>query len=306
MKQLAFLVALILFAILGQGQSGNDLKLVFDSVLNSYKPLCGNIASSKGVSKKHINQDRKTVALFNELYHADLTVNEIREKIIKVCRRSRTWDFSQVADFGETVLYHGHVYPDGNINFEISVATYRGVVVSKRIEVKTKSMLDCRSPYMYGLHGYDILYLQRWFLPLIKAPVRPYENPVGMVIDTTFTARLNAVAPNYYPLLTGDSSRFYNSLTWHSMYAYVFHPRSSNPLESSFRVSQKEVLERFLFSPNHIAALYACEALSEYKETLSQESQAQMDKVLNSPVRISWFSGDYGGRGKTYKELTKG
>lgn len=271
-----------------------------DSVLTAIKSFCPDYGSSKEIKKKMIRRDKKIIMFLNHFYRDDFTLEQIKEETVAKFRSM--WYESNKKEIGNVTHYEQQLRSDGNLKVFVHIATFNDEIVFRQIHIETSTQLDCKKPYEPYVSWYDIPYLQHYCLPLLRFPITLFETFPAIIADTTTAKYLDKVDVHYKPLLFGDSARYFNQLTWNSITSYTLGLKES-PLKFYVALSNTELLEKLLYSPNHIIAIYAYEALKNRIDNLSDETKIQMNLVLNSPVKIHWWSGDVGHYGKTYKEL---
>lgn len=271
-----------------------------DSVLSMIKSFCPEYGSSREIKKKKIKLDGKMIRFLNHFYNDELSIDEIKEETIS--KFGSVWYGSDEIEIGNLTLYEERIKSEGNLRVFVKIATFNGKIVSKQIHIETKTTLDCKNPYEPWLSMYDIPYLKQYCFPLINFPVSIFVYNREIVADTDMIKNVIGIDNHYLVLLTGDSAKFFNNLTWHSFTSYGLGEKD-NPLRMYINLSRVDLLEKLLYSPNHIIAIYAYEALKDKMENLSNETKSQMNNILNSSIKVHWFSGDVGRYGKTYKEL---
>ncbi len=265
------------------------------------KRHCTDYISTFKFSRNVIKYDKKVIKFLNFFYNNDFTIIEI-SKILQ-SDFNKKWSIDSI-NLGNATKYLIRLYQRGNLKSIISLATIENKIIYKNIKLSTASKINCIVPNDYWVENLDIIYLQEYFLPFLefKTTYTPYS--LRLVTDTTYYFRLSQtnISKNYSFLL--DSIKNFHEMTWsendtyYADYAYF---------KGSSFLSIPELLYHFLFSPNHILAINAYEALVYLKNNkqfiIPLNIEEKMNAIKNSDIKICWQSSDVVHRESTYKDL---
>ena len=280
-------------------RKSNQQKL--DSIKLLFGP-CKILSSSKKLKKREINYDKKLLSLCNDFYSKDLTINETVNQIANVTKRGYHLDSTNL---GGTTLYQARLAAKGNLRLTISFATFLTKLVYKQIAFSTASKTGCSDPATYLIAPNDLDYLGTICIPNLTIPLHMCWNCVSVTSDTTFYDVLKNYNGNDYVLFTSDTANLLNYFTWHDISIYMkdYVVEGIRPI-----IKQKNIplLMQLLYSPNHILAIYAMEALTFFEsenQILPDQIRNKMMEISNSNILIYFQYSDVVRQGFAYKDL---
>lgn len=131
-------------------------------------------------------------------------------------------------------------------------------------------------------------------------------NHISITADTTMYDILKNYPGNDYVLFSSDTANLLNSLNWQDISTYMndYVVEEIVPVVKNKNIT---LLEQLLYSPDHILAIYAMEALTFFELSEQQISDDQtrkkMNQIRNSDVLINYQYSDVVRQGLIYKNL---
>lgn len=267
-----------------------------------FKTICRQLGSNTTRTKNEIEGDKRIIAFLNEFYNKDLSVNEIARLLSKFKLSGRP----DSTNLGGAVHFTQRVNAEySNLRTEIIFTTFQGQVVYKSIFIETKSKSYCLDTVPSTYLGFsDIKYLEDHCFPYIDFPIRYFMHWIPFRTDTALIQKAGHLQTNLYKLFPTDSAVI-NKMVWADYIEYRIGG-TLYYLRSFVKAADTGLLFQFLYSPNHIIALYTMEALIYLQETgrvtLPVDITQKMEELKNSDIVIKTMRFDVGGIA-VYKNL---
>jgi hypothetical protein len=209
-------------------------------------------------------------------------------------------------NLGGTILYHIIPYTRGNLNLDFSIATFEHRIVSKRISLGTVSKTGCLDPVNYLIAPNDFYYIETICIPDLKIPLDMGWNRISIIADTTMYDVLKNYHGDDYVLFSSDTAHLLNSFTWQGLSTYT----NENVVEEMVPIVKNKniaLLEQLLYSPNHVLAIYAMEALTFFElseqQILPDRTRKKMNEIKSSDIPIQYQYSDVVKLGILYKNI---
>ena len=300
----AFIILIFgLTTSVGQSRYSSYNQSLIDTEKKYVQQYCTNFGSSKPISKKRIKYDKNRIAFLNAFYNKDLTPKEIHEQMGKFYKHK--WGFD-TTKLGAVTKYETRIYSGGNLEMFISFSTFEENIVFKRIYFNTRTLTNCIQPYQIGISQHDFKYLESTIIPIADFPFSYCGHCSYISCDTVFLDKLRGASPSEYQLFLSSADNDLNNMTWFRIDKYMMD-YVVNDIAKIVKESNKELLFKLLYSPNHILSLYSMEGLTYLNETRQIEIpiniQQKMEEIKNSDTKIIWQYSDVVRRGLTYKDL---
>jgi hypothetical protein len=299
---LGILLQLIFFPFLyGQNSYIHSNLSQLDSIDIISKQHCNEYKSTFKFSKEAINYDKKIIKFLNIFYQKDLNIKEISALLQSNFKNKWSIDTTNLGAATKHIL---RIYQRGNLGFEIAFTSLEDEIIYKKIMLRTSSEIRCTIPNDYWIETLDVKYLEKYCIPLIEFPITYRLLSVKVTSDTTYFHKLNnTIASKYYSFKI-DSIKNLNVITWFDNDTYM---ADYAYFKDSSKLADVNMLYHFLYSPNHIIAINAYEALV-YLKNVKQISfplvmENKMNEIKNSDIKIRWQTSDVGHGGIAYKDL---
>ncbi len=265
------------------------------------KEYCKAYQSTFKYSKQAINYDKKIIKFLNFFYQKDVEIEEITRFLQNNFKNK--WSI-ETNNLGAATKNNLRIYQRGNLGFEIAFTCLEDKIIYKRIMLRTSSEINCIIPNDYWIETLDVKYLEKYCIPLMEFPITYRLFAVRVTTDTTYFNKLNTTNASKYYSFKIDSIKNINADTW--FYNDIYNVNYSN-LKDTSALADTEMLYNFLYSPNHIIAIYAYEALVFLKNVkqmnIPLNIEEKMNKIKNSDIKIVCQTNDVIRRGLTYKDL---
>ncbi len=306
MKSIAVSILLqLIFCLFLYGQNkyiNHNLKQL-DSIDIVSKQQCIGYKSNFKFSKRVVNYDKKRIKFLNRFYQKDLKP----EGIISLLKSSfKRWHIDTI-NLGAATKYVLNIYDVdfGNLWLKVSFTSLENEIIYKRFELSTPSKLYCKdSRELFLIETLDVKYLEKYCIPNIEFPIKYRLFSLRVTADTTYFEKLNKTNASKYYLFKIDSIKNLSAITWFDNDTYM---ADYAYFKDSSELADVEMLYHFLYSPNHIIAIYAYEALIYLKNikqvNISSTIEDKMNKIKNSEIKIRWQTSDVGHSAISYKNL---
>jgi hypothetical protein len=274
-----------------------------DSIKLLLTPVCKILSSSKTLAKREIDYDKRLMPVINDFYLKDLSISEIRKQTGKATKARYSFDS---INLGGAILYHLTPFTRGNLKLDLSIATFEHRIVSKRISFNTVSKTGCLDPVNYLIAPNDINYIETICIPALKIPLDMCWNRLSILADTTLHNVMKSYHGDEYVLFSSDTAHLLNSLTWQDISTYMndYVVEEIVPIVKNKNIT---LLEQLLYSPNHILAIYAMEALTFFElseqQILDDQTHKKMNEIRNSGIPIQYQYSDVVKHGILYKNI---
>jgi hypothetical protein len=287
----------------GQNKYINYNLKQIDSVDIVSRLECKGYKSTFKFSKKVVNYDKKRIKFLNTFYQKDLKPEDIISLLKSNFKR---WHIDTI-NLGAATKYVLNIYDVdfGNLGLSISFASLENEIIYKRFVIMTPSKLYCKDPReLFLTETLDVKYLEKYCIPLIEFPIKYRVYSLRVTADTTYFDKLNKTNTSKYYSFTIDSIKNINEETWFYTDRYYY---DYGYFKDTSALADIEMLFHFLYSPNHIIAIYAYETLIFLKHAkqmnLPSTVEEKMNKIKNSDIKIVWQTSDVIHRGVSYKDL---
>ncbi|MFT3827184.1 MAG: hypothetical protein QM731_24875 [Chitinophagaceae bacterium] len=258
-----------------------------DSKLSELGPL-GNMVSSKKISQKEVKYDRGLIGFINWFYNNTPDLVEVRSRLEKTF--GKKWSMDSV-DLGGIYKYNTRLRTKGNLSAELAFSLYRQDIIYKRISFETRTRLDTLDSNKKS-HGafvfQDAIYLRDNLLSVIDFPVTYFFGDVFQ-FDTVYHNKIARIDTSQHRFATYPYTRMHKYITWfdNDTYSGSYVEECIGKLVKEKRI---DLLAGLLYSPNHVFALEAMEALIFLQETeqvgLSDELKGKMEAVRSADIVI--------------------
>jgi len=305
MKQ-SFVILLLHLSLYLFGQGDFSSRFVkqnqrrMDSIKSVLRGYYTSFNSTRPVTRKAIRADKKVIKFLNKFYNEDASLDEIRNWLKPFFNFK--WDF-QIYDLGHAKKYDTRVKSEGNLDIHVSLATFKDQIVYKRIyfNTKTNTLFDHDNSNSFPP---DIKYIDSILIPNIHFPIAFCMNCYWIACDTTYTNKLAAFTVTDFKFFS-DSS-YLNYMTWFDNDVYK-RDYAVRDICDIVKRNDTAVLEKLLYSPNYILAIYAMEALIYMRSTGSYSpsivTSEKMNQIKNADITIRWQTSDVVREGFPYRKL---
>jgi len=293
---LSLIYCFCLTSIYGQSQINEYNKKLLDSAKKELRKACEFYKSTKQPTNKQIKADKRVIKFFNNFYNNDLSLDSIKLKLNPFFNYK--WDF-ETANLGGCIQYYTQIPSEGNLRAFISITTFDNEIVYKSLSFETNTKNTC-------LFNKDIDYIDKFVIPRASFPIEFCIYCMETISDTIYSEKFNRLKTSNYKILPEKSSNYLQRATWYRNSIYKM-----DYVEATIKyiVNNNEIdtLYKLLYSPNHILAINAMEALifleSENKIVLTADVQHKMQEIKNSEILISWQYSDVVKHGTPYYQL---
>lgn len=269
---------------------------------DEFKSACNELGAGRPYEKKDILGDKRKIAFLNEFYNSDLSVQDI-------ARLKRKYKISLSLDsnnLGGAMQYKSGIYTrHSNLRADIIFTSYQNQVVYKSINLETASQSYCLDTKPAQHIGFsDVKYLEEHCFDIIDFPIKKSIFRFPYRIDTSLLHKLANLPNDKFKQFPADSTAM-NRDIWIGVNEYKF---GHILFSGKYMIQSVDTasLYRLLYSPNHIIALHAMEALIYLQEsgklTLPPGIVEKMEELKNSDFVFRTLNYDVGDF-RTYKQV---
>jgi len=277
-------------------------QFVLDRAKTNLRKDCQAFESSRPPGGGELKADKKLISFLNQFYHGNLPAAEIIKTMSAFTDRKHPVTSTQL---GGCTKYEALLSSGGIIQAGIAFTEFSNEVVFKRIYFTTTHHMQCISPAQPVIDSLDINYLDVYCLPLIDFPISMDQNVHQFATDATVYAQVKLDYPEGYKLIPTDSTDL-NQVVWYRNDTYNMD--AADPALVTIASNHNTyLLFRLLYSPNHVTAIDALEAITclEAKGIAKLPAYviAKMDALKNAPVPLQYNSMGLRKRAASYSEL---
>ncbi|HTL06841.1 MAG TPA: hypothetical protein VL307_01245 [Chitinophagaceae bacterium] len=277
-------------------------QFLLDRAKTNLRSHCQAFESSKPPGGGQLKADKKLISFLNQFYHSTAPAADIIKTMGGFTDRKHP---ITTMPLGGCTKYEALLSSDGILQAAIAFTEFNNEVVFKRIYFTTRHCMQCISPAQPLIDSLDINYLDVYCLPLIDFPLTLETGVHRFSTDATVYAQVKLDYPDGYKLIPADSTDL-NHVVWYGNDTYS--TEAADPIFINIASNHNTyLLYRLLYSPNHVAAVSALEAITclEAKGIAKLPAYviAKMDALRNAPVPLQYSSLGVRKRANNYNEL---
>jgi hypothetical protein len=291
----AIVLVMLLFSFAANAQSrfyANNVKRL-DSFNLFLKTWCNEVKPITIINRA-VKQDNENLRYVSKLYNADMMYNEF----VKNAGKNKLVQ-SQNMQAGMVGLKQFKVDENsGYIATDIWLTVIDDKIIYKKFVIKNTAKRKCASNNT-PIPFFDYVYL-KGMVNDIDFPIYGCANCDSLVVDTLYQSLFNEMEQKYpaYKFIPAVENKTLKDQLFTATYlqAGSYHNKEADGLFIQLmKLKEYETIVSLLYSPNHLMAVNAYEALVYLKSTREMEVNTQLEEkmktIAGSDIEIPVFCG---------------
>jgi hypothetical protein len=265
----------------------DSFNLFLKTYCDSVKPVT--------LTNKAVKQDKENLLYISKLYNASMSYNEF-------IRDADKNDLVQSQNIQGGIVGLKEFKIDENAGYlatDIWFTVIDGKIIYKRFVIKNTAKRKCASANNATIPFFDFVYL-KGLVNTIDFPVYSCANCDSLVVDTLYQSLFNEAEQKYtaYKFIPDVNNQRLKDLLFTATYlqAGSYHNKEADGLFIQLlKLKEYSTIGSLLYSPNHLIAVNAYEALVYARSTRAMEINPQLEEkmksIAGSPAQIPVFCG---------------
>jgi hypothetical protein len=278
----AIVLVMVLFGFAANAQSRFYAKNVkrLDSFNLFLKTWCNEVKPITIINRA-VKQDNENLRYVSKLYNADMMYNEF----VKNADKNKLVQ-SQNMQAGMIGLKQFKVDKNsGYIATDIWLTVIDDKIIYKRFVIKNTAKRKCASNNT-TIPFFDYIYL-KGMVNVIDFPIYGCANCDSLVVDTLYQPLFNEMEQKYpaYKFMPNVENKTLTDQLFNATYlqAGSYHNKEADALFIQLlKLKEYETIGSLLYSPNHLMAVNAYEALVYLRSTRALEINSQLEEKMKS------------------------
>jgi hypothetical protein len=298
----AVILGMILFTHAGRTQTVSGAQSRFyaknvkriDSFNLFLKTYCDSVVPAT-VNEKSVKKDKENIRYISKLYNATMSNKDFVQDAKK---NEIVQNSSHRAGLVNLNGYNFHSAL-GYLSITIWLTVIDDQIIYKKFIFNNSAKRKCAADNA-PISFFDYVYLKKELVNDIVFPIYGCANCDSLVVDTLYQSLFNEMAQKYpaYKFIPDVANEQLQHLLFAATYlqASSYHNKVASELFIQL-VKWKEygILTNLLYSPNHLMAVNAYEALVYLRRSSALEINAQLEEKMKSiegsPIEIPVFCG---------------
>lgn len=265
----------------------DSFNLFLKTYCDSVKPIT--------ITNKSVKQDKENLRYISKVYNASMSYKEFMSNADKN-------DLVQSQNMQAGIIGLKEFKIDENAGYmatDIWLTVIDDKIIYKKLVIKNTAKRKCAATENSNIPFFDFTYLKS-LVNDIDFPVYGCANCDSLVVDTLYQALFNEVEQKYpaYKFLPEVNNQQLKDLLFTATYlqAGSYHNKEADRLFIQLlKLKEYSTISSLLYSPNHLMAVNAYEALTYLKNTraleITPQLEEQMKRIASSPAEIPVFCG---------------
>jgi hypothetical protein len=265
----------------------DSFNLFLKTYCDSVKPIT--------ITNKSVKQDKENLRYISKVYNASMPYKEF----IKDADKN---DLVQSQNMHAGIIGLMEFKIDENAGYmatDIWLTVIDDKIIYKKLVIKNTAKRKCAATENSNIPFFDFAYLKS-LVNEIDFPVYGCANCDSLVVDTLYQSLFNEVEQKYpaYKFIPNTDNRQLKEQLFTATYFQIgsYHNKEADRLFIQLlTLKEYGVISDLLYSPNHLMAVNAYEALAYLRSTRALEINAQLEEkmksIASSPAEIPVFCG---------------
>jgi hypothetical protein len=295
----ALVMALFCHTVAAQTTTGQSRFYVsnvkrLDSFTLFLKTYCDSVKPVT-LTNKSVKQDKENLFYISKLYNASMSYKEF-------LRDADKNDLVQSQNMQAGIIGFKEFKIDENAGYlatDIWLTVIDDKIIYKRFVIKNTAKRKCASANNATIPFFDFVYFKK-LVNVIDFPVYSCANCDSLVVDTLYQSLFNEAGQKNaaYKFMPDVNNQRLKDLLFTATYlqAGSYHNKEADGLFIQLlKLKEYSTIASLLYSPNHLMAVNAYEALVYARSTrateISPQLEEKMKSIAGSPAEIPVFCG---------------
>jgi len=258
------------------------------------KTYCDSVVPAT-VNDKSVKKDKENIRYVSKLYNANMSYKDFvqdakRNEIVQ--NSSRRAGLVSLNEY----KFHSAL---GYLSITIWLTVIDDQIIYKKFEIDNSAKRKCAADNA-PISFFDYVYLKKEILNDIDFPIYGCANCDSLVVDTLYHSLYDEMAQKYpaYKFIPEVANEQLQHLLFAATYlqASFYHNKVAPELFIQLvKLKEYGILTSLLYSPNHLMAVNAYEALVYLRRSSALQINAQQEEkmkgIAGSPIEIPVFCG---------------